>query len=496
MILTFRFLPKHLSVLFLITIATCIYGQTNYILKGRVSDGKDALAGSAIVIKKMNGKDIIKADIADKEGSFELSFYAKDSVLLDVTFIGYEPYISYYYLSQEIIDLGEIRLLTSSVKVGEVTVTANKTFATQKIDRLVINPEALISNAGITGLELLERSPGLTVDMNGNISIRGKSGVMVFIDDKPSYLTGGDLANYLRSMPSSSIASIEIMTNPPAKYDAAGNAGIINIRLKKNIAIGWNGGLNLSFGQGRYSRSNNSFNINYRRGKFNYFANVSGNYNKSYQDLTIERNYFDLQGRPLSSFVQKTFIIPTGRNGNLRTGFDFYLNDKITLGLATGGLLTNSDRNLTNKATVTDRDQKVTSFVDADNPTDIQFNNFFINGNATVKLKNKAELTANLDLINYDNKIEQVLTNRILSPDRSLLNTSILESDLPTDLAISSLKLDYLKPIKQGRFEAGVKSSLVKANNKAQFYDLIAGERKTNNEFSNNFLYDENINAA
>ncbi|MBK8054874.1 MAG: TonB-dependent receptor family protein [Saprospiraceae bacterium] len=474
-----------------------VQGQSIRTLKGYVRGNDQALVGASISVKNNKNNDLIKGDFSEQNGSFEMMFSSSDTIVMAVSYLGYED------VSKEIVfgnnshyDIGEIILEISSVKVNEITVSASKTFAIQKIDRVVINPEALISNAGITGLELMERSPGVSVDMNGNISIRGKSGVMVFIDDKPSYLTGADLANYLRSIPSSSIASIEIMTNPPAKYDAAGNAGVINIRLKKNVATGWNGGVNLSFGQGRHSRSNNSANLNYRVGKFNFFSNVSANYNKSYQDLTIERNYFDGEKKATSSFIQKTLITPIGKNANAKIGLDFYVNDKLTLGFSTGGLLTDSERNLTNAATVTDGKQNVTSYVDADNPTSIQFNNYFINGNAGIKFKDKSELTLNLDYIEYDNKIDQVLTNKILNPQKMLQSVSILASDLPTDLKIKSIKLDYLKTLKNGRAEAGLKSSIVSADNKAQFYDVVSGQRRINNEFSNQFLYDENINAA
>lgn len=472
-------------------------GQVFRSIKGMLKTKDEALIGATIAIKNIKNKDIIKAGFTEENGSFELAFLSSDSILLDISYVGYENLLKeIFFINDEPIDLGIINLTPASENIQEVTVNAAKAFAVQKIDRMVINPDALISNAGLTGLELMERSPGVTVDMNGNISIRGKSGVMVFIDDKPSYLTGADLANYLRSIPSSSIATIEIMTNPPAKYDAAGNAGIINIKLKKNIAKGWNGGVNLSYGQGRYARSNNSGNLNYRVGKFNFFGSASANFNKSYQDLTIERNYFDVEKNPASSFVQKTFIIPIGRNANTKLGFDYYLNDKVTIGFATGGLLTQSERNLTNKATVTDGNQIVTSYVDADNPTDIQFNNYFLNGNVAFKLKDKGEITINLDYIEYDNRIDQILNNSILSPQRVLLSTSVLESDLPTSLNIQSFKLDYSKPLKKGKIEAGLKSSLVSADNQALFYDVIAGEREVNNEFTNQFLYDENINAA
>ena len=111
----------------------------------------------------------------------------------------------------------------------------------RKIDRTVINVDAAISNEGSTALEVLEKSPGVTVDKDGNISLKGKQGVMIMLDGKPSYLTGPELANLLRSMPSNNLDQIEIMTNPSAKYDAAGNSGIINIKTKKNKQKGFNG---------------------------------------------------------------------------------------------------------------------------------------------------------------------------------------------------------------------------------------------------------------
>lgn len=466
-------------------------------LKGYVKDQQQVLIGANISIRNIKNNDLIKAAFTENDGKYELMFVSPDTIMMEVSYLGYESVSKEIIFDGEAVyNTGAIILETTSIKVNEITVSAAKSFAVQKIDRVIINPDALISNAGLTGLELMERSPGVLVDMNGNISIRGKNGVVVFIDDKPVNLVGADLANYLRSLSSSSISTIEIMTNPPAKYDAAGNAGVINIKLKKNIATGFNGGINLSFGQGRYTRSNNSANLNYKVNKFNFFSNVSANYNKSFQDLTIERNYFDSQKNPISSFVQKSYITPIGRNANVKAGMDYYVNDKLTIGFSTGGLLTDSDRLLSNESTVTDGKNNVVSYVNAENPTFIQFNNVFVNGNTSWKLKGNAEISANLDFIKYDNNIDQTLSNRIFTPNRILESASILESDLPTAITIQSAKFDFTKTISGGNFEAGLKSSLVSADNNALFYDVNNNKRTINNEFSNRFLYKENINAA
>src|SRR5689334_5607433 len=122
---------------------------------------------------------------------------------------------------------------TVAKSLQAVTVKSQRPPVERKIDRVVVNADAMLTAAGSTAIDLLEKSPGVSIDNNGVISLQGKNGVVIFVDDKPTYLSGTDLENYLRSLPASSIDVIEIMTNPPAKYDAAGGGGVINIRLKR-----------------------------------------------------------------------------------------------------------------------------------------------------------------------------------------------------------------------------------------------------------------------
>ena len=184
-----------------------------------------------------------------------------------------------------------MQLKDESKTLKEVTVAAKRPFIERKIDRTVINVDAAITNAGTTAMEVLEKSPGVTVDKDGNISLKGKQGVLIMMDGRPSYLSGQELANLLKNMPSSAIDQIEIMTNPSAKYDAAGNSGIINIKTKKNKLKGLNGNLSASIIQGKYTKTNNSLNLNYRKGKVNLFGNYSYSYWQGYEDLYIHRNF-------------------------------------------------------------------------------------------------------------------------------------------------------------------------------------------------------------
>lgn len=488
--------------LFLLLLITTVGKAQNGTIKGLVkSDKNEAIVGATVILLKGQKENILKSSFTDVDGKFEFESLKYDTLTLAISYVGMDKYTSAKIIlnaQNSSIDLGTVTLKTNATELQEVAVKAQKAFVVQKIDRTVVNPEALISNAGVTSLEVLEKAPGVSVDVNGNISLRGKGGVVVFVDDKPTYLSAADLANYLRTIPSSSIESIEIMTNPPAKYDAAGNSGVINIRLKKNIARGMNGGLNLSYGQGRFMRTNNSFNFNYRVNKLNFFTNASVNQNNSYQDLTITRKYFTPEGQLSSTFIQNSYIRPSNGSRNLRLGLDYYVTKKTTLGLALSGFINPSSRNLKNKATIRNEQNEITGLVDAYNPMDILFKNGIVNLNMTHQFDTKGrEISVNLDNIVYKSTIEQGLENNNLNPDGSLLNRSILESNLPSDISIRAAKIDYINPLtKGGRIEAGAKTSFVNTGNIADFYDVVDNKREPNYTFSNNFQYKENINAA
>lgn len=487
--------------LLLLLLITTVSKAQNGIIKGLVKDDKnEAVIGATVILSKSQKGTIVKSSFTDADGRFEFERLKYDTLDITVSFVGMNKYASASIVLNEqnpSVDLGTLTLKSGENELQEVAVKAERAFVVQKIDRTVINPEALISNAGVTSLEVLEKAPGVTVDINGNISLRGKGGVVVFVDDKPTYLSAADLANYLRTIPSSTIESIEIMTNPPAKYDAAGNSGVINIRLKKNVAKGMNGGLNLAYGQGRYMRTNNSFNFNYRINKLNFFSNLSVNQNNSYQDLTITRRYFTPEGQLSSTFVQNSYIRPSNRSQNLKLGLDYYITKKTTLGVALSGFINPSSRNVKNTATISNGQNQITGLVDAYNPMDILFKNGSINLNMTHQLNAKGrEISVNLDNIVYKSSIDQRLENSNLNPDGSLQTKSILESNLPSDISIRTAKIDYLSPLaKGGRVEAGAKTSFVKTSNIADFYDVADNVKVPNYTFSNNFQYKENINA-
>ena len=265
-----KILKTTLIISLFFNIQSLVAQATATILGSVKNDKNEVVVGATVIVTKAKNGIILKSAITDIDGKFECEKIKFDTCKVSISLVGAGKYTSENIIlnaENPRVDLGNITLTAANTELQGVTVTAQKAFVVQKIDRTVVTPDALISNAGVTALEVLEKAPGVAVDMNGNISLKGKPGVLVFIDDKPTYLTAADLANFLRSTPSASIETIEIMTNPPAKYDAAGNVGIINIKLKKNRSMGFNGSINLAYGQGRHSRSNNSANFNYRINK-------------------------------------------------------------------------------------------------------------------------------------------------------------------------------------------------------------------------------------
>ena len=205
--------------------------------------------------------------------------------------------------SNSTVNAGTIQLAINTKTLNAVNISASikKPFIERKIDRTVINVDAAITNAGTTATEVLEKAPGVTVDKDGNISLKVSRAFLIMIDGRPSYLSGQELANFLKNMPSSAIDQIEIMTNPSAKYDAAGNSGIINIKTKKNKLKGLNGSLSTGITQSRFTKTNNSLNVNYRTGKINLFGNYYYSYWHGFTDLHILRNFRNTDTKALET---------------------------------------------------------------------------------------------------------------------------------------------------------------------------------------------------
>jgi iron complex outermembrane receptor protein len=211
-------------------------------------------------------------------------------------------------------------------KLQDVTVTSRKPMIEIKADKTIFNVENSINATGSNALELLQKSPGIQVDNNDKYSMKGKTGVKIYVDGKMMQLDSKDLAAYLKSINSNDVEAIEMISNPSAKYDASGNAGIINIRLKKNKKFGTNGSVNAGFVQGVTPKGNGSLNLNYRDKNVNLFSNAGGNMGMYENDLNLYRVQRD------SLYDQKSTNRSDNKSVNVKAGADLFLDSKNTLG--------------------------------------------------------------------------------------------------------------------------------------------------------------------
>lgn len=400
-------------------------------------------------------------------------------------------------------DSNEIKkslISTDSVhQLKQVVVSSKKPLFEVKIDKTVINVDAAASNAGANVIEVLEKSPGVYVDKDGNISLKGKSSVLVLIDGRPTYLSPADLYNYLRTLPSTSIDQIELMTNPPAKYDAAGNAGLINIKTKKNKTVGLNGSYNGSLGQGVYHRNSNGLNLNYRKNKLNVFSNLSYSNWEGYNSLIALRKYKDQNKNVIAIFDQNSYSKNEEKdNVNFKAGFDYSLNKKTNLGVVVAGFSnpesqkSNNISNLKNGSNITD------SIINSVNNFSVNWENLSANFYLQHKFDTLGkEINFDLDASNFTSDGYSQLSNQMFNADNSIRYKEQLLGAFPIGIKIASFKTDYVQPLSnKGKFEFGLKSSFVQTTNEANFFTIENEVKVSDFNKTNSFDYKENINAG
>ena len=487
---------------FSFAIAIATNAQSLGKIRGTVIDGSaKIIESSTVTLLKAKDSSVAKMGAADKNGHFEFENVSEGKYLVSISAVGHQKgYSEIFEISteKELVDLEPIELVAQAKDMAAVTVTSRKPLIEQKMDRTIVNVDAAASNVGATALEVLEKSPGITIDKDGNISLKGKQGVQVYIDGRPSYLSGQDLVNLLKNMMATQLDQLEIMTNPPAKYDAAGNSGIINIKTKKNKQVGFNGNTSAGYSQGKYWRTNESLNMNYRNGKINAFMNYGFNKAYNYQELTIHRTYLNPDKTVDAMFDQVAFMPRHNTSNNLKAGLDYFLDKKTTLGFVASGFINDEYQLNYNTAYLKNATNVVDSIVYSTGKMTDTWKNRTLNLNFRHEFDSTGrELTADLDYSKYLSANNQLFTNSSYNPNGTKRGQTDLLGDLPVDIGIYSAKMDYTHPLKkQGKIEAGVKSSYVNTDNQANYYNWIGGEWQTDYGKTNRFQYKENINAA
>lgn len=456
-----------------------------------VTTDKSALTHATVSLLKTDST-LLRTNITDSAGFAAFADLAPGNYIVRVTRVDYNAqHTNIIDLRQEASFSTTITLQPKPGLLKDVTVTARKPFIQILSDKTVVNVEAGITNAGATVLEVLERSPGVTVDRDGGISLKGKPNVQIMIDGKPAQLSGTDLQNMLSGMSATQIDVIELMDNPSAKYDASGNAGIINIKTKKNKQVGFNGSVSTSYGQGMYPKNNNNLQLNYRNGSFNFFLTYSFNANQGMLDMYALRTYYKNDGSIASLLEQPYFTNNKGKSHSLKAGVDYFVNKKTTVGLAFTGFHLKRRSLSEGTAIWMDENHQADSsiYTGGDNNTKLQ--QAGINFNARHVFDANRELTADVDFIKYDIVTDQYFENKLLAPG-SVAEAS--KGNIPSKLDIFSAKVDYSQRFGSLLWESGWKTSRVNTDNLAQYY-FLQGTWQEDLGKSNHFLYLENIHA-
>lgn len=470
---------------------------------GRIGDetGKPIESATISLIKAADSARV-RSSASDKTGHFTFANLPAGKYRLSASSVGratsWSPVFELTAAHPEQ-NFPTLVLAPATNNLQAVSVVGKKPLIEQKADRTIINVDASPSNAGATAMDVLEKSPGVTLDKDDNISLKGKQGVMIMIDNKPTYLSADQLANYLRSLPASAIDQIEIMTNPSAKYDASGNSGIINIKTKKNKTKGFNGNLNLTHTQGVYGKPSGSLNLNYRNGRANFFLNGGYSRWQGYQHLSINRKYLDPTSHAINSiFSQETEMHFTNPSVNLKLGMDYYLTPKTTIGFVLSGFSNQNNTTSTSDIRLMDPNYTIDSLVFSPSRNNQAWKNGAINLNFRRQFDSAGrEWTADLDYVKYAATGDQFFNNMTDLPDGTPLSHNILTGDLPSDINIYTFKTDYTHPLKGGyKLETGIKLSYVNTDNTASYFNMVNSVKQVDTTKTNHFLYRENINAA
>lgn len=470
-------------------------------ISGQVKDTQnEPVAGATVWLQKANDTTPVQKLITKDNGRFQLTNLANGLFVLNITSLGSKKYQSAPLAiddSHAAIALPVIILLPAKqAELKEVTVTSKKPLIEQDIDKTIVNVEAMISSAGSNTLEVLEKTPGITIGSDGDISLNGKSGVIVLIEGRPTYMSGSDLMAYLKSIPGSTLDKIELMSNPPAKYDAAGGA-VINIRFKKNRVQGYTGNIALSFAQGVNNRSYNSLNLNYLNRKVNLFATINVNKDRGFDDDSYQRTFYNTGGNKIAASNLHNYYTYHLHDVTGRVGMDYTISPKTIVGFIASVYGRKKYDNSTYNNHLFNEDNNAGDS-SGYGVTRLQstFRQVTANINLQHKFNNKGrELTADINYINYNNRATQLLDNFIQLPGTDSNYT--FTYNLPYNINIYTAKADYSHPLAgKATFSAGVKSSIVNNSNQSDHYDVLHGSETWVPASSNHYAYTENINAA
>lgn len=471
----------------------------NATIQGYIHDNSSTPVDYAnVMLLNVADSTLYKGGLSEAGGLYTFTQVKEGSYIVHSSMVGFgEVYSDPINSDGKSTNEAPTLILSQGVEIAQVTVTAKKPFIELRADKLIVNVANSAVNAGNTALEVLEKSPGVIVDNNNNISLRGKQGVLVTINGKNQYMSGTEITRLLETMPSSNIESIEIITNPSAKFDAEGNSGIINIVLKKNEKLGSNGNVSSSLRQGWKTSHFHNLNLNYRSDKINVYG-ATEYYNWGWkQKLNLLRDIPFNEGNTV--FDQNSVMDEEGDGYNIKLGMDWSLTDNTTLSLLArrnAGVEIDENNNMTN---ITGDNAPAFSKLAVLGAGDEDYSKNTYNANITHTFNDKGlKLTLDADVSRYTNGDQLNYSNFYRNEsDEDVADPFYLRNMQETAIDIFATTADLDIPVSDKvKLGTGIKFSDVNSENSTRFEHQEESEWVNESERSNTFMYAEKIYAT
>ncbi|MFD0750666.1 outer membrane beta-barrel protein [Mucilaginibacter calamicampi] len=485
-----------LVIVTFVFVAQCYAQNKTPVIKGRVFIENKVLAEASTVILLAADSSIVTSTASDEQGAY--NFVVNPGVyLILASQIGYNQSISGpYTVAQEgDINVRDISLIKSVPVLKEVSITARKAYVETRPGRVVLNVQNSIVAEGVSVYDLLRQAPGVQAGSQGSLSIIGRQNAMILVDGKPLNVSGENLTALLESMQSSNVQQIELLSNPSARYEAGG-AGVINIMLKKGSNAGTNGTFSIGGGYGKFYKANTGITFNNRMGNVNIFGNYNYVANKTFKTFTTDR-VIDYQGTT-SNYDSRYYTTRESFNHSFRLGSDFFLSPNHTLGFLVSGTINNSDYLKDNELRISNSGRFDSTIVTM---ASLKRNLATLNyeANYSGKLDTLGQtLSGYVSYNHFDRRSDEYISNSFTKASGEVYRPALWQQNLsPAMINIWAAKADYLKPLsKNTRFETGLKYSRVRSDNDLIFGPKRNGVYTVDPNFSSNFIYTENVNAA
>lgn len=485
-------------ILFILFFPINTYAQGIDISGRLIDDTGQPLPNCTVMLYNKGDSTLVNGLISDTNGLFTVRANPKSSYLLEIYMLGFEKNISLLNIETENIDMGDIRLKESAISLSEITVTAAKNEIVFSPGKTIINLSSPLTQSRSNVLEVLKTMPGVFISEDGTISLNGQSGSQIIVNNKSTYLSGDNLMNLLRSMPAASVSKIELITHPSAQYDAAGNAGIINLQMDRHFFRGTSLTVHTRYTQGKYVSGDAGFNYAYRDGKLCLFADYSYYTGKGYNDLKVIREDLDLiTQEPLDRLMyQRTYRKWKYDSHYYRVGFDYNISSKTYLGIYSNGFIMDRRQDGDISSRIVESDNPLRSELFTNNKNNKYPRSYTGGINIAYKPQKEVEWNNYFDIVYHnqpENQFQYDVLNDFVSEQQK---QDTLKGDMGGKIHIYAGESNIVFPFGKNKVRAGLKTSFISVNNSTLYHNRYDNEWKENVQLSRQFSYNENINAA